>query len=109
MRLEVNGLSLYSRDQQVKSRVHFPSSCDQQVKSRVRFPSTLFSYSYSVHVVHTHVPASVTQQYSLAMLYGWEGTRRCGFALVMCLKLNGITTYRFSDLRKGDEYLAICI
>jgi len=38
------------------------------------------------------------------MLCGWEGNRRSGVALAMRHGLSGLSTYRPSGHRKGDEH-----
>ena len=75
-------------------------------RSRVRLPAVPFSGSNLGQVVHTR--ASVTKQYNLVsvkavMPCGWEGNRRCGFALGMRHRLQWFIHLLTHGMRKGDE------
>ena len=54
-------------------------------------------------VVHTHTHASMTKQYNLVAVKGWEGNRRSGVALAMRHRLQWFIHLRAHGPRKADE------
>jgi len=47
-----------------------------------------------------------TGKLTVAVLFGCEGNRRSGVTLAMCHRLCGMSIYRVSDIKKGDEHSA---